>query len=246
MAANNGALMTPTLIVTRPAPQGQAFADAVKARWYDPLDIILSPLLRIVPLPLKKDLSGMKGVIFTSINGVAAAVEAKLSRDVAAWCVGEKTGEAARDAGFVPIIGPGDAEGLAKMIIARKPDGPLAHIRGQHSRGDMAGRLQRAGLRCDDIVGYDQEPLPFTPSAIAALEVQKQVIFPLFSPRTATILKASGPFVASVDVVAISAAVERAIAGLGARCVVVADRPDMSAMVDATIGCLNALNGRAI
>ena len=244
MAANNGALLNPTLIVTRPMPQGRVFSGAIIDRWNRPLEIMHAPLLKIVPLPVAIDLSGFQGFIFSSVNGVKAVSDLRLPKGMTAWCVGERTAQAAKGAGFAPVVGPSNADGLVDVLLSAQPKGPLVHIRGQHSRGHIADRLSASGIPCAEVVGYDQEPVPLSDEAVNALKQNRHVIFPLFSPRTATLLTRHAPFAASINIVAISRAVERAAADLDARCTIVSDRPDMSAMVDATIGCLNALNSR--
>ena len=47
MPANNGALMTPTLIVTRPIAQSENFAASVLSAWNGPLNLIISPLISV-------------------------------------------------------------------------------------------------------------------------------------------------------------------------------------------------------
>ncbi|MFQ1700423.1 uroporphyrinogen-III synthase [Loktanella agnita] len=236
--------MTPTLIVTRPAPQGAAYADAVQARWAGSLEVIQSPLLHIVPVPLSPMVAQAEALILTSVNGVAVAAEAGLPAGMAAWCVGEKTGQAAQDAGFSPIVGPADAEGLIGMISAAGPAMTLVHIRGEHSRGNIAERLTDAGLRCTEVIGYKQHAKKLNAAALDALTSGAPVVFPLFSPRTAEILVENGPFTTPIDVVAISSAVEVIAVDLQPRFMVVADRPDVGGVVDATIACLNALCSR--
>jgi uroporphyrinogen-III synthase len=243
MRANNGAQMTPTLIVTRPAPQGRRFAADLAARWDGALHVIQSPLLEIVPVAAQIDQPDY--LIFTSVNGVAAAEALKLPKGLTAWCVGAKTAEAAKAAGFGTVTGPGDAKGLVNDIITQRPNGQFAHIRGQHTRGDICARLTDAGLRCVDVIGYDQRPVPLTPEAKAALSATSPLIFPVFSPRTATILSNAGPFVAPIHVVALSGAVKDAVDMHSVTGISVAARPDADAMIDATLAAMRALMCRS-
>ena len=170
MRANNGAPMTPTLIVTRPVLQGDGFAADIATRWHGPLTIIQSPLIEIVPIASQVD--QLDGAIFTSTNGVGAAEIMELPKGLTAWCVGAKTAEAARKVGFCPITGPGDAEGLVNAIIANAPKGKLVHIRGRHARGDVCTTLVAAGLHCIDVVAYDQQPLQLNEDAKVALSAE--------------------------------------------------------------------------
>lgn len=236
MAANNGARMTPILIVTRPAAQSASFAREIAALWDGPLRIIQSPLIEIVFYAPHMDQPD--AVIFTSANGVTAAGLLDLPKGLTAWCVGEKTGQIAAKAGFDPVIGPGDADGLARKIIADAPKGRLLHIRGRHTRGEICEKLTAAGLHCHDVIAYDQKALPLSAEAVKALGGTDPVVFPLFSPRTATILTMQGPFAAHVHGVAISETAKRALDMQHVSGVRLAARPDNAAMIDATIATL--------
>ena len=230
--------MTATVILTRPKTQSDNFAAQIAARWAEPLNIVISPLMRIIPLTPRID--ALDEVIFTSAHGVEAAERLKVPKGTPAWCVGNKTGALAREAGFVPRVGPGDADGLVAMIIAAKPKGRLVHLRGKHTRGAVKDRLCDAGLDCEERVAYDQQAQMLNKEAEMALSGQKPIIFPLFSPRTATILSGQGPFFAPLHVIALSKQVEEALSGDAVQQVTVAERPDGPAMLDATIGVLRA------
>ena len=233
--------MTASLIITRSKAQSESFAGELAARWAGPLNIIISPLLEIVPLT--PTIGAVDELILTSANGVEAAQRLNMPKGHRAWCVGDKTGELAKAAGFVPHVGPGDADGLVDMIIAIKPEGRLVHLRGKHARGAVTSRLRAAGVDCQDFITYDQQPQTLNKDARRALDGQKPVVFPLFSPRTATILREQGPFCAPVHVIALSASVADAFGQEAAQQVRVADRPDMPAMLTATIDVLHAHSG---
>lgn len=241
MPANNGALMTPTLIVTRPSAQSESFAASIVAKWDGPLKVIVSPLIKIVPVAAA--VPKMDSVIFTSANGVNAARSLGLPKGLKAWCVGEKTAHVAREAGFDPVVGPGNADGLVAHLISAQPSGSIAHIRGKHARGDVSTRLNAAGLNCIDVVAYEQQSCALNPTAHAALCSDKLVILPLFSPRTSTILCRQGPFVAPVHVVALSEAVKDAVdPALGWEITVVSS-PDLDSIKLATLSALRRCNG---
>ncbi|WP_411891212.1 uroporphyrinogen-III synthase [Yoonia sp. SDW83-1] len=229
---------SPTLIITRPLPQGKAFAQALRAAWDGDLQIILSPLVQIVPLPV--EVPQVSGLIFTSANGVAQAARLNLPAGLPAWCVGDRTAEAATEAGFAAKAGPGNAAELITTIVAACPTGPLAHIRGRHARGDVAAKLTKAGIACADLVAYDQAPQPLSAAAMRALSGEKPVVLPLFSPRTVTILSDQGPFTAPLHIVAIS---DAALPDLSAASVHIAAGPTGDAMLAATIAALSALVG---
>ncbi len=230
--------MTPTVILTRPKAQSESFAAKLKAAWGRPIDVIIAPLMEIVPVDASCDRPD--AVIFTSANGVLASERLGLRAGLTAWCVGSKTAELAQKVGFVPRIGPGDADGLVAAIITAKPDGKLAHIRGRHARGDVSARLNAAGITCEDIIVYDQKALPLTHEAKSAVSEQDFVLFPLFSPRTATILNGEGPFAATVHVIALSEAVKAGIEPKVTQHVTLAASPDGNAMLAATLKVLRS------
>lgn len=233
----------PTLILTRPKAQSESFAAEIMASWDGPLPIIQSPLIEIVPVQMEPCMPD--AVIFTSANGVAFASALNLPIGLTAWCVGTKTAALAQEAGFVPIVGPGDADGLVNKIISAQPSGTITHIRGKHARGDVSKRLNAAGVICTDVVAYDQIELPLTAQAQAAITAANFVIFPLFSPRTAAILAKQRPFLAPVGVIALSGAVQDTLPKGFAQQVMRADEPVQSAMLAATLDMLRTQISRS-
>ncbi len=225
--------MKPTLIMTRPGRQGIAFAERLKGLLADDARIIQSPLLDIVPM--EATLPDAAGLVFTSVNGVAQAARLAAPHSLPAYCVGPKTSNAAQAAGFSPVTGPGDAEGLIDAILNRQTPGPLAHIRGRHARGAVAQTLTKAGVLCHDVIAYTQVPRALSDAAAAALAGKFPVVLPLFSPRTATILADAGPFAAPLHIAAISPAAQP---DLTADQIEIAVQPTEDAMIDATIACL--------
>ena len=231
--------MTPTLLLTRPEGRNGPFAAMVRDRLGRDISVVTSPLMAITFLEVERP--DAADYVFTSVNGVAAAKAMTVGAGATAWCVGRQTAAAATKAGFAAKVGPGDADALVAHIIAAQPNGRLAHIRGRHSRGDVAQTLQQAGIRCEDIVAYDQIPSDLTSDARSVLSGQQPVVFPLFSPRTATILKAQGPFAAPIHAAAMSEAVKAELSGLPTKAMVVAKHPDAAHMADAVAAMIDKL-----
>ena len=157
-----------------------------------------------------------------------------------AFCVGDHTAEAARAAGFAPLSAKGDAAALVALILSHSPAGPLLHLRGVESRGDIADRLISAGIETFEAISYAQESQSLTPEASAILTGIDPVIAAVFSPRTAEILvrecRRIGR-VAPIMIVAMSAAVAAAAAPLSGTPTIAA-RPDAEAMVVAVLSRL--------
>lgn len=241
MAANNATPETARLIITRPAAQAAAFAQALRAAWAPQVEIITAPLLTISALPVTAPAPA--GVILSSANGVAAAARLGWPAGLPAWCVGPKTAELAAKAGFAVTQGPGDAAGLIEELTTRRPAGPLLHLRGRHSRGGIASALTKAGLICAELVAYEQNAQPLAAPARAALDDSAPVVLPVFSPRTATLLADAGPFAAPLHLVLISAAAAKATRPLAAASTRIANAPDGDAMLAATLATLSELAG---
>ncbi len=243
MNANNGATMTPVMIVTRPSAQGTGFAQAVVSQWSGPIRVLQSPLIAIKSVPVSADLSQVTDLIFTSANGVVAAKDLPIPLGLRAWCVGQKTAACAQEAGFKSIVGPGDADRLAEQIISGIHTGQFAHIRGQHSRGAISQRLKGAGTSCTDVIAYDQMACELNAAAKLAVKGKDPVLFPLFSPRTSTILSKQGPFAAETHLVTMSDAVREEVM-FAAATTTIATHPTEAAMVTATLQSLCGLTQR--
>lgn len=221
--------MKPTLIITRPAPDDARFAARVQAAVE--VDVLLSPLQEIVPLPVTCDAAAF---VFTSANGVAQAGRLGLTQG-RAWCVGDRTAEMARAAGFEAISACGTVEDVFKMIVAGAPKVNIAHVRGKNARGDLAPRLRAVGIDCSDVIAYDQRALTLTDAARAMIEGKMPVIVPLFSPRSAVLLKEQVVLGSHVSLIAMSEAVAQV---LPEHVVQVVSAPNGDAMLAAIIGCL--------
>lgn len=219
-------LAQPVLLLTRPEPQSRAFAAALADA--GPFRLVISPLIGIAFTGALPEMEGFAGLIFTSVNGVAAYVD-RGGPPLPAYTVGEATAEAARDAGMQATAAEGNAETLIALLKDLRPQGPLLHVRGRHSRGDVAGRLSAAGLPVRAAILYDQPALPPTPEATKALSGHETIVAPVFSPRTGALLSELDVH-APLLVAAMSEAVAKALAPLHKQDLKIASRPDSAAM----------------
>lgn len=201
--------------------------------------IIQSPLLKIELLPIEQDVSKYQALIFTSENGVRAYVKSQGQVGLPAFCVGQRTTKAATDAGLKALSANGTADELVALVQGAEPDGPILHIRGEHTRGNIA---QRIDAQVDEAVAYRQAPVNLTDEAQSGLQGDRAVILPLFSPRTAQLFfKLVTKSNAQLHVVAISEAVKEAILGSNPpenMVISVADTPDAAAMLRAIKRCI--------
>ncbi len=224
------------LLLTRPFA-GSARTRADIARLRPDMRVVISPAMEIVPVPAMVD-TDPAGLILTSENGAEAAARISLPSGLPAWCVGTRTAEVARAAGFAAINVEGDAEILLRAILSAPDAGPLLHLRGDHARGDIVPRLRAAGRVARDIVVYRQDEQPLTAEAREVLAGTERVVMPLYSPRTAAIVAEQGPFSAPLHVIAISKAVARAAEGLAPQCISQIDNPDGQSMLSVIVDSL--------
>lgn len=203
--------LRPVLLMTRPEAASGAFADALAAQTGGGFAVVISPLIGIEPCGPLPDMGGMRGVIFTSAHGVQAYGALHGPVGLPCFTVGAATAEAARALGFDPVSADGDADALVTLITARAPTGPLMHLHGTHSRGDVGQRLTCAGIETKSTVIYDQPLLDLSGEAKAVLTGPAPVIVPLFSPRTAARFAETALRLTSVWIAAMSPAVAEAL-----------------------------------
>lgn len=115
--------LRPTLLLTRPLAQSRRFAAEFAARYGADWPVVISPLLEIVTVPAEVPPAPV--VVFTSESAVAPFAALSPAAGRRAWCVGPRTAKVAEAAGFVPILGPGEAQGLVRAILAEETARPL-------------------------------------------------------------------------------------------------------------------------
>ncbi|MCK0169023.1 uroporphyrinogen-III synthase [Jannaschia sp. S6380] len=218
------------ILLTR--PEAQARALAVRLAEAGAGRIVISPLLRIVPVGRLPP--APEAVLLTSANAVAVWRELGGPRGLPAWVVGYGTADLARAAGFELRGVAEDADGLARLVPDDAP--PLVHLRGRVQRGDLPARLRGRGLSATDAVIYDQVARPLTAEARQAI-LGGAVLAPLYSPRTAALLAEMCPpgGLANLRPIALSEAVAQA---LPVPPVATADRPDGASMMRAILANL--------
>lgn len=233
--------MTPfTLLLTRPRPQAERFAEAFAERFGPAIRIVISPLLRIEPQGALPPLSGYSGLVFSSRNGVQSFAGMSDDRRLPAYCVGARTAEAARAIGLRAEFCGADADALVARLAQAPPGGRLLHLRGAHARGGIAERLSASGQPCDEAVIYDQIPQKPAPEALDLLAGEGLVLLPLFSPRSARLAgQAMTGATAPLALASMSRAVTEAWEGPLPVLLRQAAHPDAAAMLDA-LGALIA------
>jgi uroporphyrinogen-III synthase len=226
--------MSARLLLTRPLDSAQDFAQAARdAGWKGP--ILIAPLMAIVPRALPAGgLDGVGSVILTSQHAVGALAQAP--RDLPLFCVGPRTVQAARAAGFSRIHqGAGDGAALLADLLAHPPAQPILHLHGAHLALDLAARLRDAGLRAQSAVVYTQDAVPLDAQGRACLADAGDVVIPVFSPRSARLLGAAVAQIpdlgAALHLLALSPAVAQALAEVPRASLRCADQPDGGALL---------------
>lgn len=204
------------------------------------LNIVASPLLAPSFLDPEIPHRPYSALIFTSETGVQALQRISANPALAsirkAWCVGDRTAQAATDAGLIARSAKGDVKALEAAVLAAHQAGPLLYLHGQEQRGNLAHDLNLAGLETVSVIVYSQEPKPLNQSAVDLLCTQSTVILPLFSPRTASLFveewQKLQPTVRLI-VVALSDAVAKVAGSLPYYKMAVAHHPNAAAMLKA-------------
>jgi uroporphyrinogen-III synthase len=177
------------VLVTRPHPDNEATARALRERGYE---VVLAPMLRLEHVPLEAGLDAdLAGVIVTSANALRA-VEADLAALSALplFAVGNHTADEARRLGFARVISAdGDAAKLRQRVrkefkgkefkgkeFKGKTTSKLLYLAGADLSHDLASELVADGFevitrttyRMVALAGLSRE----TREAFAANEVE--------------------------------------------------------------------------
>ncbi|MCX7565857.1 uroporphyrinogen-III synthase [Sulfitobacter sp. F26169L] len=193
----------PTLLLTRTRDRAQAFAQALDPAALGRVRVMIAPLLAISPTKTPLVLDEMQQVIFTSANGV---LHAPPGQGRVAFCVGAHTTQQAIAQGWSATLAGDTAKELIATLSKTPPKGPLLHLGGTHTRGDIAQILTASGVKTRHVALYDQTLLPLEQRAIVAL--RGPCIVPVFSPRTAAhLVRSAKGKLERASVVALSDAV---------------------------------------
>jgi uroporphyrinogen-III synthase len=232
-------------LLTRPRAQGARFAADLRAA-FPGARITASPMM--APVFIAPDLPDgeITALVLTSETAVQAIRQFPAHLRAAlpglAFCVGDRTARAARAAGLRAMSADGDAADLVGLILRQHPPGQLLYLHGAERRGDVAERLNFAGIETISTLVYDQRPQPLTPAARRMLSGRTPVVAPLFSPRSADLLAAAAPPLpgrAPLWIAALSPAVAQAAAALAADRMATAERPDAAGMLAALSSLLD-------
>ena len=146
------------LLVTRPEPDGERTAAALRARGHD---VMLAPLLRIELMP-NVDLGAgpWAAILITSANGARAAAAHSRRQELLTlpvMAVGRSSADAARAADFTDVASAeGDGRDLVRQVAARfvGRSMPLLYLAGEDRARDLVGELGGFGISVRSAVVY--------------------------------------------------------------------------------------------
>ncbi|MEO1238451.1 MAG: uroporphyrinogen-III synthase [Pseudomonadota bacterium] len=216
----------PRLLLTRPAEGSDRFLDALDARGVPIAGAVVSPAVDIVSVGDIVQVPDGAAAVFTSRHAVSRT---RADVGTRAYCLGEATAEEAQRLGYSPRVAGGTAEDLLQLLLADRPLNALVYCHGTHVRRDIGTPLRQAGVTLTAHVVYDQPELAPNEAARAVLGGREPIILPLFSPRTAQIVKGWTQDRCADDIVI---ALSNAVAEAWQTDARVAVEPSMSAMVD--------------
>jgi uroporphyrinogen-III synthase len=226
------------VVVTRPQADGERTAGALRARGHD---VLLAPLMKVEAV--MADLAGhWAAVIVTSANApavIAANPGGKALFALPAFAVGQRSADAARQAGFKHVTtANGDVRELVQALIAHRTDNaaPLLYLAGEDRAVDLVGELAANGIAVEMRVVYRAVTAPFPPALIAALRAGQVDAVLHFSRRSADNYlagaKAAGIAGPALAVRHLCLSSQIAEAFTGAHHVAVARRPDEAALIE--------------
>jgi uroporphyrinogen-III synthase len=235
------------VLVTRPSPDDEATASALRAKGYE---ILRAPMLRFEPVAFHDDMNARYGaVIVTSANalrGLPPHLKGHRLLELPLFAVGEQTAVTARSAGFSHVISAnGDAASLRDLVLAKvkakelKRAGTLLYLAGADLERDLAGELGEHGLRVVTQTTYKMSEVASLPrevcDAFAANRIEAVLHYSRRSARAfLDAARAGGVEISALAIpqCCISAAVASVLREAGATQVMVAASPDENALFE--------------
>jgi uroporphyrinogen-III synthase len=164
------------LLVTRPAPDGERAAAALRDRGHD---VLIAPMLRMQALDCAIEDRPYAAVVMTSANAaraIAGHPRCRALQSLAAFTVGRHTAAAARAAGFHCVhCADGDRNDLADLLRRRltASAAPLLYLAGE----DRAGEVELAALTVTIItaVVYRMIKAERFPAAVGTALAQRRI-----------------------------------------------------------------------
>jgi uroporphyrinogen-III synthase len=145
------------LLLTRPEPDAQRTAAALRARGHE---AVIAPLLRIeAQIDVQIGEGPWGAILVTSANaGPAIAFHERSPqlRALPVFAVGRRSAQTMTAAGFNNVKhSDGDVSDLVSFVVAQMtPAAPLLYLAGEELSGDLAGELRGRGFAVEIAVVY--------------------------------------------------------------------------------------------
>jgi uroporphyrinogen-III synthase len=229
------------LVVTRPLADSERTAETLRARGHE---VLVAPLMQVEPLAADVA-GGWGGVIITSANApgaLAGSPACETLFKLPLFAVGRRSAEAARQAGFANVTSAGgDLRDLVRLIAERRADAkaPLLYLAGEDRAADLVAELAVHGIAAEMAVVYRAVAAPFPPLLSAALTAGDVDGVLHFSRRSAENYIAGARQAGAIEPAlgvrhyCLSRPIAEPLSGAGAGSIVVAKRPDETALIAA-------------
>jgi len=236
------------VLVTRPHPDDEATAGALRARGFE---VLQAPMLRFEPVPFHDDADARYGAIIVTSANALRAITSHLAGSrllkLPLFAVGEHTASAAGDAGFSEVMtGTGDAAALRELVLASvkskqlKKASTLLYLAGADLARDLSGELGEKGFTVVTQTTYRMVPAASLPREVCDAFVANRIEAVLhYSRRSArAFLDAARSGGVEISALAlpqccISAAVASILRDAGATQVTAAANADENALFEA-------------
>jgi uroporphyrinogen-III synthase len=236
------------ILVTRPHPDDETTAAALRARGFE---VLRAPMLRFEPVAFHDDTDARYGaVIVTSANalrGIEPHLKGSRLLKLPLFVVGEHSASVARGAGFEKVIpANGDAGRLRDLVLASvkskelKKTSPLLYLAGADLARDLPGELGERGFTVITHTTYRMSPVSSLPDEVSDAFAANRVEAVLhYSQRSARAfldaVRAAGVEISALAIpqCCISASVASVLRDAGATQVTVAASPDENALFEA-------------
>lgn len=160
------------VLVTRPQPGAAKTARRLEEMGFSPVILPLSQTqgLNLPPLDIPDPIDAVAVTSVNAIRHAPAEIVASLA-GFRCFAVGKKTAAAASKAGFSNVIeGPGEATGLAAMILEQeRPGARIAYLTGRVRLPTFEAGLAQAGIRVLPIETYDTLAVDHSDAELAGI-----------------------------------------------------------------------------
>jgi len=238
------------VLVTRPHPDSQTTAAALRARGFE---VLLAPMLRFEPMAFADDAEADYGAVVATSANALRAIEPQLAASrllkLPLFAVGEHTASAARKAGFHKVLaGKSDAAGLRELVLESvraktlKKAAVLLYLAGADLARDLTGELGERGFSVVTQTTYRMIPVTSLPreasNAFTANAVEAVLHYSRRSARAfMEAVRADGVEISALAIphCCISATVASVLREAGATQLLVAASADENAVFEALV-----------